>query len=131
MGLFSSIRALFGSSSSSDSSSITDSTIISDISNDSYSDDTSGPFDYGINPSTGLPMISSSIDAGGNMFCAEPRTFDMFDSSSSCSSSFDDDFGSSSSDSGSSAFDSSSSFSDSSSSSSMFDSSSSSSMFDD
>ena len=130
MGLFSSIRALFGSPSSRASCSNTDSTSISDTSNDSYSDDDSpGPFDYGINPSTGLPMVNGSIDVGGYMLCEQPSTFDMFDSSSSCSSSFDDDFGSSISDSESSAFDSSSSYSDSSSSSSMFESSSS--MFDD
>lgn len=86
MGLFSSICALFSSSGVSNSPSI---------------DDSASTFaetdDYGINPSTGLPMISNSLDAGGNLFCEPSSTLDsssssstLFDDSSSCSTSFDD-----------------------------------------
>ena len=119
MGLFSIIRSMFKSSA---------------VSNSPSADDSSSNFteteDYGVNPSTGLPMISRGIDAGGYMLGEQPSTFDssdssssMFDDSSSSSSSFDDsscaspfarEIGSS--------FDSSSS---------MFDSVSSSSIFDD
>jgi hypothetical protein len=83
VGLFSSIFDLFGSSSIDDSTSI------------------SAPTDFGVNPTTGLPMISSSIDAGGHVFCETPSVFD----SSSSFSSFDSSCGNSF-DSSSSAFDS-------------------------
>jgi len=83
-GLFSTLLNLFESTSSSDSF------------NDSYFDDAPGPLDYGINPSTGLPMISSLLDADGNLFCEQPTIFEssnsttLFDDPSCCSSSFDD-----------------------------------------
>ena len=120
MGLFSIIRSMFKSSSISDSPS---------------ADDSSNNFteteDYGVNPSTGLPMISRGIDAGGYMLGEQPSTFDssdssssLFDDSSSSISSFDD----SSSCASAFARESGSSFD---SSSSMYDSVSSSSIFDD
>jgi hypothetical protein len=56
----------------------------------SYDDDSSSTYteneDYGVNPSTGLPMIGGAIDAGGYMLGEQPSTFD---SSSSSSSLFD------------------------------------------
>ena len=100
----------------------------------SYDNDSASTFpsdDYGINPSTGLRMISMSVDAGGYTLGEQPTTFDsadsgssLFDESSSSSSSFDDSsscVGPFDSEMGSSVG----------SSSSMFESVSSSSMFDD
>ena len=64
---------------------------------DNSSSTYTGTDDYGVNPSTGLPMISNAIDAGGYTLGEQPTTFDSssansssFDDSSSCSSSFDD-----------------------------------------
>ncbi len=70
MGLFSWFSDVFGTSS------------------DSSFD--SGPtgMDYGVNPSTGLPMINSAIDAGGNCYGCSPSSFSSDDSWSS-SSAFD------------------------------------------
>lgn len=128
MGLFRSICNLFRSSR------------INDTSGSDDSSSFSAPDDYGINPSTGLPMISGAIDAGGFMYGEQPTTFDSadsasdslfedessfistFDDSNSCASPFDSEIGSSYSCGMSDSFDSTSS---------MFDTVSSSSMFDD
>jgi hypothetical protein len=91
------MASLFGSSSINDSPSINDSSSINEsgsILQSSIFDDSSSmtpSTDYGVNPTTGLPMMNSAVDVGGHMFCEQPS---MFDNSSSCSS-FDSDIGSS------------------------------------